>query len=158
MNTQHFPKLFPITIRLDEDGIDWVHFVGGIGHVLTLRELPEPFQPPVIELIDFLQRQGVKTLKILPSSLICQINGVHRNLLQDTPNIQETLCLLAWWLEWSNRRVVSHGWWQCPECADHVTARRGHCKNPECPSWNILFQITGESILELVPKTGTNAS
>ncbi|GEM_PF-6785494 len=154
---QHI-ALFPLTIELDDDDLGWTHLIG-IGSTTTLDELPAPLRERARRAIAFLKERGIAHLAIQVGIFpVCLYNDARRTLPEGEPDdLIETLRLMSWWMEWSHRRLCARWSWKCPECQGEVSRKRGICDNPSCASWNILHLITGETILRLVPKTGTSA-
>jgi hypothetical protein len=149
---------FQLTVQFDSDGIDWTHFRSRMGHTLTPHELPIQLWKRLKGIVNQLHRMNVRRLVLVPSRLPqYQMNDVWQELPPIRGrNVQETMELTAWWMEWKNRQSVTHdGNWNCTDCDSIVESERGHCDNPECESWNVLFHITGNHILHLVPKTGS---
>ncbi|MBI4435579.1 hypothetical protein HY630_02815 [Candidatus Uhrbacteria bacterium] len=151
--------LFPLTIELDEDDIDWTHLLG-VGSRLTVQELPDPLRTRARLTIEFLRAHAIMHLAVQVGIFpVCLYKGDRRMLPEGGPeDLLETLRLMSWWMEWSHRRACAHWSWKCPECQGEVKIKRGICDDSLCSSWDILHLITGEPILRLVPKTGTHGS
>lgn len=166
MDDDQEPTFFPLTIKLDRDGIDWTHFFSRMdGHVLTIDELPESLRRLAASLAAFLLGRRIGRIGIIPDRFpLCQttIEGERDSSLAPFPSeareeFLPTIRLLAWWMEWCHRMATGRGKWKCLECTGTVTAQDGHCANAECLSWRILPTITGNPILSLVVQTA-NAS
>jgi hypothetical protein len=151
--------LFKLRIEIDQDDIGWSHFFG-IGHQLTLNELPPTFQKQARRTLEFMKAHQMWKLERFPerpSEIL--INNRPTTLPDDTPeNFIEVLTLLAWWMEWSQRKLIARDRdkWFCPECDGDVMHQREHCNDTQCVSWNVLRLCTGEPTLHIVPKTGTD--
>lgn len=159
------PTFFPLTIKLDPEGTDWTHFFNrSDDHVLTMDELPEPLQELVEPIVEFLLEQRISRIGFIPDRYpLCHITleGERDPHLRPFLLPEEsfpTILLLAWWMEWSNRKTTGRGQWKCLECTDSITTQHGHCKNADCLSWLILPVITGRPILSLVTSKVTDAS
>ena len=134
---------FQLTIRLDQDGVQWTHFFGRMEHARAPSEIPPRLWAMLSPIIEALHQAGVVKFNF-PSS--------DTQLPPQVPeNAREILALMAWWMEWDRRIAVAHAAaWKCPNCEEDVNPKRGHCDNPACESWNNLHRVTGEPILELI--------
>ena len=173
MNTGTGITLFPLQIKMDPDGIEFTHICGGIGYVLTPKELPVPLWTRLCPLVSSLFEGEIRLFELTPNQtpqyrFVPQGNDALKELSEET---EETLALTAWWMEWGQRKKVSlkREGWACLECERYVLRSEGRCPDTNCPSRKILLKITGESTLKLVPpvttpiapppklkKTGTN--
>ena len=154
--------LFSLTITLDPDGIEWTHFVSAGGLILTPQELPKPLWRRVKPFVRHLSTQHITTFEFLPTHApYVKINGTwHDPSTSVSDESFQTICLLSWWMEWQDRKKRTPEEWTCPTCGQLVNPRGRYCKNSECDSWDILFEITGETTLRPAQtlKTGTNSS
>ena len=151
--------LFPLQIKIDPDGIDFTHIYGGIGHILTPKELPTPIWTRLYPFVSSLFEESISSLEFTPYHEPCyRLTPQNEILFEKLSETEEIIVYVAWWMEWSHRKKVSQkNGWKCPECDRYVIPEQGHCPDNQCPSWNALFLITGEPTLHLVPKkTGTN--
>ena len=170
MSTQtHGITLFPLQIKIDQDGIEFTHVYGGIGHVLTPTELPSPLWMRLHTLVSCLFEGEIRVLELTPEripryQLIPQKNDLLKEISKET---EETLALTAWWMEWSQRKKVSfRDGWKCLECERYILRSEERCPDTHCRSREILNKIKGDQKLKLVPtqsvvvpslkKTGTN--
>ncbi|MBI2473014.1 hypothetical protein HYV70_00455 [Candidatus Uhrbacteria bacterium] len=145
--------LFPLQIKMDQDGMEFTHIYGGIGHVLTPKELPSVLWMRLHPLVSCLFEGEIQILRLTPNQipfyqLVPQKNDLLKDLSEET---EETLALTAWWMEWCHRKkTASHRDWKCIECEKHVPRTEGRCPDIHCSSRKILQEITGESGLKLI--------
>ncbi len=154
MKTGTSITLFPLQIRIDQDGMEFTHIYGGIGHVLTPKELPSVLWMRLHPLVSRLFEGEIDLLEMAPNQqpryrLIPQRNNWFE---EPSADIEETLALTGWWMEWSHRKQVSSKkeGWICPECEKYVLRSEGRCPDIHCSSGKILQEITGESGLKLI--------
>lgn len=154
------PVLFPLTIQIDADGLQWTHFYGNVGVTTTLLELPLKLGSEITPLLEHAYAEGISEIK-----LIAENDPVLR---LDHSEAQEDLLAehifalkrVAWWLEWCRRKTIGfrRNNWACPQCEESVPAKTQRCKDKTCLSHLLLTNITGERSLRLVGRTGTDNS
>lgn len=156
---------------MDQDGIEFTHVYGGIGHVLTPRELPNPLWTRLHPFVSRLFEGEIQLFELTPKQTSRYRFIPQENVLKElSKEIEETLILTAWWMEWSQRKKVSsRDGWKCLECERYILRSEERCPDSHCVCRDILIKIKGEQKLKLVTtpppvatttsalkKTGTN--
>src|SRR3989339_1349475 len=134
MNTGTGITLFPLLIKMDQDGIEFTHVYGGIGHVLTPRELPNPLWTRLHPFVSRLFEGEIQLFELTPKQTSRYRFIPQENVLKElSKEIEETLILTAWWMEWSQRKKVSsRDGWKCLECERYILRSEERCPDSHC--------------------------
>ncbi len=143
---------FPLTIKLDPNGLEWTHLIGMQQHTKTPGELPSALETLIFPIIMRIAQGRIQEFV------------VHEDTMEEaTEAVLSILRLTAWWLEWDRRRVIAHGAFDCTHCKSVIPIQKARplqrdkhiyrCPNRECPTHALVSRATGDPVLTVVEET-----
>lgn len=159
-----------LTIKPSVDEIGWTHLHGPNGTTVTLFDLPARLRAMISGFIFILRDGGVTLFEFDARGTVVAHTSDGAQSLQtllgtrSRSGVRRGLMLTAWWIEFNRLRAVGlarlrlgiedeNAMWVCLDCRALVVPTRDFCATTGCPSWDKLYQCTGEPILRAVSCT-----
>jgi hypothetical protein len=139
---------FPLTIKLDPNGLEWTHFIGVSEFVKTPGELPSSLTEQLLPMLEWINSDTDTTL-IVEESTWARLQEARLNILR----------LTAWWIEWTRRRTVANDHFLCTHCNQQIVVKPGspardktiyRCPNKVCATHALVANATGKPQLRVV--------